>query len=196
MGPRADPTPAAIPPATAEVIHESPDARVSRLLLPEGSVIRKEPLGPGRRRRLRHEREVLRRLAGVPGVVQLADLPQPPDSILLADVHAVPLTTRTPPWQPAAVCQLGLELARTLAAVHARGVVHGDITPSNILLTGDGRRPYLVDFAHATAGEVRPEAAAHRETVAALPYLAPEQTGRTARRADHRADLYALGTTL
>jgi diguanylate cyclase (GGDEF)-like protein len=196
MGPRADPTPAATPPATAEVIHESPDARVSRLLLPEGSVIRKEPLGPGRRRRLRHEREVLRRLVGVPGVAQLADLPQPPDSILLADVHAAPLTTRTPPWELAAVCQLGLELARTLAAVHARGVVHGDITPSNILLTGDGSRPYLVDFAHATAGEIRPEPAGHRETVAALPYLAPEQTGRTARPADHRVDLYALGATL
>jgi diguanylate cyclase (GGDEF)-like protein len=196
MGPRADPTPAAAPSATAEVIHESPDTRVSRLLLPEGSVIRKEPLGPGRRRRLRHEREVLRRLVGVPGVAQLADLPQPPDSILLADVHAAPLTTRTPPWELAAVCQLGLELARTLAAVHARGVVHGDITPSNILLTGDGSRPYLVDFAHATAGEIRPELAGHRETMAALPYLAPEQTGRTARPADHRVDLYALGATL
>ncbi len=195
MGPRADPTSTATP-ATAEVIHESPDTRVSRLLLPEGSVIRKEPLGPGRRRRLRHEREVLRRLAGVPGVTQLADLPQPPDSLLLADVHGAPLTSRARPWEPAAVCQLGLQLARTLAAVHAQGVVHGDITPSNVLLTGDGSRPYLVDFAHATAGEIGPEPAGHRETVGALPYLAPEQTGRTARAADHRADLYALGATL
>ena len=36
----------------------------------------------------------------------------------------------------------------------------------------------------------------HSEIVGTLPYLAPEQTGRTGRTVDQRADLYALGATL
>ena len=35
------------PPIRAEVVHESERTRVSRLFLPGGTVIRKEPLGPG-----------------------------------------------------------------------------------------------------------------------------------------------------
>ncbi|MDT7599690.1 MAG: hypothetical protein QOK26_1767, partial [Pseudonocardiales bacterium] len=44
--------------------------------------------------------------------------------------------------------------------------------------------------------EVRPEFSHHTQIVGTLAYLAPEQTGRTGRSVDHRADLYALGATL
>ena len=53
------------PPVRAEVVHESERTRVTRLFLPEGAVIRKEPLGPGTERRLGHEAAVLGRLLGV-----------------------------------------------------------------------------------------------------------------------------------
>ena len=54
-----------------------------------------------------------------------------------------------------------------------------------------------MDFALATAfAEIRPEFTHHSEIVGSLPYLAPEQTGRTGRPVDQRADLYALGATL
>ena len=55
----------------------------------------------------------------------------------------------------------------------------------------------VVDFALATAfAEIRPEFTHHSEIVGSLPYLAPEQTGRTGRPVDQRADLYPLGATL
>ena len=57
--------------------------------------------------------------------------------------------------------------------------------------------PCLVDFALATSlAEIRPEFTHHAEIVGTLAYLAPEQTGRTGRPVDQRADLYALGATL
>ena len=55
------------PPDRAEVVHESTRTRVTRLFLPGGTVIRKEPLGPNADRRLRHEAAVLERLRGVKG---------------------------------------------------------------------------------------------------------------------------------
>ena len=57
--------------------------------------------------------------------------------------------------------------------------------------------PCLVDFALATSfAEIRPEFTHHAEIAGTLAYLAPEQTGRTGRPVDQRADLYALGATL
>ena len=47
-----------------------------------------------------------------------------------------------------------------------------------------------------TFAEVRPEFTHPNEIIGSLPYLAPEQTGRTARAVDQRADIYGLGATL
>jgi diguanylate cyclase (GGDEF)-like protein len=181
------------------LLHDGPQCRVTRLHLPGGTVIREQPLGRGSERRLRHERAILERLAGVPGVVQLAAAVAPwPGSILLEDVGGEPLAGVRVPMDAAEVVRLAHELARTLAEMHARGVVHRDINPANILLAGDGRLPYLVDFGFAstTVGEVRPDFTHHSEIVGTLPYLAPEQTGRTGHPVDQRADLYGLGATL
>jgi len=80
--------------------------------------------------------------------------------------------------------------------MHRREVVHRDITPANIVLSGDGA-PCLVDFALATSfAEIRLEFTHHSEIAGTMAYLAPEQTGRTGRPVDQRADLYALGATL
>ena len=74
--------------------------------------------------------------------------------------------------------------------------MHRDITPANIVLSGDGG-PCVVDFALASSlAEMRPEFSHHTQIVGTLAYLAPEQTGRTGRSVDQRADLYALGATL
>ncbi|MDT5303432.1 MAG: hypothetical protein QOG79_6706, partial [Mycobacterium sp.] len=67
-------------PVGAEVLHESVRSRVSRLLLAERTVIRKEPLGPDAQRRLRHESAVLERLRGVAGVAQVLEKPRSPGS--------------------------------------------------------------------------------------------------------------------
>jgi hypothetical protein len=80
---------------------------------------------------------------------------------------------------------LCLEVARALRFIHAEGVAHLDLKPSNLLLVAD--RPVLADFGAAGAAELG-------QVAGTPPYMAPEllQTGV----ADTRADLFALGVVL
>ncbi len=59
-------------------------------------------------------------------------------------------------------------IAQALAEVHRAGLVHGDISPGNILFTGDGR-PLLGDLGVARIAGVRPDAVS-----ATAAYAAPE----------------------
>ncbi|MBL7489774.1 diguanylate cyclase [Frankia sp. AgB1.9] len=184
-------------PPQAELLHQSERTRVARLTFPAGSVIRKEPLGPEAARRLRHEFEMLEMLAGVEGVVQLAvRVPPAAGSVLLTDVGGVALVGRSMPLEPDALVDLAASLAGAVAGMHQRGVVHRDINPANVVVGGPRSGPILIDFALATTfTTVQPGFVPCSEIVGTCPYLAPEQTGRTGRQIDQRADLYALGAT-
>lgn len=87
---------------------------------------------------------------------------------------------------------LAASVADALAFVHAAGVVHRDVTPSNILRGSDGRAR-LADFGIARLLDTsRVTAVAH--TVGTAAYMAPEQV----RGSDvtSAADVYALGLVL
>jgi DNA-binding SARP family transcriptional activator len=81
------------------------------------------------------------------------------------------------------------QVAQALAAAHARGVVHGGITPSNVLLDEQGNA-YLSDFGVAGAG-ANPGATASADD---LPYRSPERLAGGG--PDRRADVYATGVLL
>lgn len=93
------------------------------------------------------------------------------------------------PLEPAAAARLLEQVARTLAAVHARGVVHRDVKPSNILLAGDGV-PRLVDFGLARRDEDE-RLTRTGELVGTPLFMAPEQV--LGQPVDARADISALG---
>jgi serine/threonine protein kinase len=184
------------PPLRVETLHESGRTRVTRLFLPGRTVIHKQPLGPDAVERLEHERAMLERLRGLDGVAQVVDAPRYPDSIVLADVGGTSTAARVKPLAVDDLIRIAVALARAVAGMHRRGVMHRDITPANVVLSGDSV-PCLVDFAlAASAAETRPAFTHHSEMVGTLAYLAPEQTGRTGRPVDQRADLYAVGATL
>ena len=159
-------------------------------------MIRKEPLGPDADRRRRHEVAILERLRGVGGVAQLLDAPRCPGSIVMEDAGGTSLAELAKPLAADLLIGLAVELARAVAGIHRRRVMHRDIAPANIVISREGA-PCLVDFALATSiADIRPEFTHHTEIVGTFAYLAPEQTGRTGRSVDQRADLYALGATL
>ncbi len=188
--------PGADPPVRAEVVHSSVRTRLTRLFFPGQTVIRKDPLGPDAGRRLPDETAMLARLRGAEGIAQLAETPQYPGSIVLADVGGTSLAGVAKPLAARQLIGLAAGLARAVAGMHRQGVMHRDITPANIVVSRDGA-PCLVDFALASpVAEIRPEFTHHAEIAGTLAYLAPEATGRTSRPVDQRADLYALGAVL
>jgi len=88
---------------------------------------------------------------------------------------------------------IAIQVAVAMDFAHQKGVVHRDIKPSNIMFTKDGRVKVLDLGIARVLHEAAPESS--HSGVGTLVYMPPEQT-RDAAHVDHRADVYALGSSL
>jgi serine/threonine protein kinase len=93
--------------------------------------------------------------------------------------------------------ELGFEVVEALEYVHAQGVIHRDISPSNIMIVEYGTsssrpRARLTDFGIAIAVGTRQEPGA--PTLGTAAYLSPEQT--TGEPLTPASDIYSLGLVL
>jgi tetratricopeptide (TPR) repeat protein/predicted Ser/Thr protein kinase len=87
---------------------------------------------------------------------------------------------------------LALDLAHGLAAAHARGVVHRDIKPGNVVIAREGR-PKLMDFGLAMS---RSQTRLTRTgtTTGTVAYMSPEQS--RGEEVDRRTDIWSFGAML
>ncbi len=90
------------------------------------------------------------------------------------------------------VQELALQIAEGLHAAHAKGIVHRDIKPDNLLLTRDGHVK-IMDFGIAKYAD-ESNLTQTGTTLGTLAYMSPEQL--LADNVDHRSDLWSLGVVL
>jgi serine/threonine protein kinase len=101
------------------------------------------------------------------------------------------------PLSEAHILKLGREIAKGLAAAHAKGMIHRDIKPANIWLDASaGGRVKILDFGLARLSEGAGEQNLTQSgAILGTPaYMAPEQAQGL--KLDGRADLFSLGVAL
>ncbi|MCA9117697.1 MAG: serine/threonine protein kinase [Planctomycetaceae bacterium] len=109
-------------------------------------------------------------------------------------------TLATQPWFET-VCWIGSRLAEGLDYAHRRGVLHRDVKPANVLLTGEGV-PKLADFNISFSSKVSGATPA-AYFGGSLAYMSPEQLeacnpahARQPDSLDGRSDVYSLAVML
>ena len=101
---------------------------------------------------------------------------------------------KTPMLPVRDVVLIGMQLARALEYAHARGIVHRDIKPGNIMFLKDGQTIKVTDFgiAHMDDGS-----STHTQVGAVLgtpQYMSPEQA--LGEKVDGRSDLFSAGIVM
>jgi eukaryotic-like serine/threonine-protein kinase len=134
----------------------------------------------------------------------------------LMDVYPTTLQKRLSEYQadPAKAVRLMIGVAEAVGAMHAKGYIHRDLKPGNVLIAADGT-PKVSDLGLAKAlseppseiddgaagasAETKPVAQAKTMTGAVMgtrPYMAPEQAAGRVNDANPRWDVFALGVML
>lgn len=95
------------------------------------------------------------------------------------------------PFYPEFVARIAKFLAITLEPIHRDGIVHRDITASNIIYAG-GENFYLIDFGNART--YKPDQATDTEYIGTQNYAAPEQFGFG--QSSKKTDIYSIGVLM
>jgi DNA-binding beta-propeller fold protein YncE len=103
------------------------------------------------------------------------------------------LLRREGPLEPAHALAICGQVGAALDAAHARGLVHRDVKPSNVLLDQD-EHVYLADFGLSRRLAEQAVDAGEGRSVGTPAYVAPEQI--EGKLVDGRADVYSLGCLL
>ncbi len=107
-------------------------------------------------------------------------------------IHESPLPITPHPLPITQVIEIASQIAEGLAAAHAKGIVHRDIKPQNILIDKNGR-VRILDFGLAKLKGVS-SLTKESSTLGTVHYMSPEQA--LGKEVDHKIDIWSLGVVL
>ena len=96
--------------------------------------------------------------------------------------------------EPPRATRIVAQVAAALDTAHEHGLVHRDVKPANVLITGRGEHAYLTDFGLVKRLAGSGDITRSGELVGTLDYVAPEQIA--GKGSDARSDIYSLGCLL
>lgn len=99
------------------------------------------------------------------------------------------------PLPPVPAAELIRKVAEAVAFAHARGVIHRDLKPGNILLDADGQ-PRITDFGLAKRIAGDKQLTATGQVLGTPSFMPPEQASGDGGQIDGTADVYSLGAVL
>jgi len=133
-----------------------------------------------------------------PNIVSIHDRGETEDGTYYIVMEYLPRGTlkerivRKGPLAPDAAIGLAIQIAEALKAAHEKGVIHRDIKPQNVLVSGSGDVK-VADFGIARAASAS-TLTRTGHVLGSLPYMSPEQA--TGNPVGSHSDLYSLGVVL
>lgn len=155
---------------------------------PSGEVVLKIVRVDGQKEALAREVRAHKALGTHPKVARLVDTAPDGTWIATERVFGLQMDKWTNHAEMSEFLGASIELAQTLAALHEKGIIHGDVKPANVLVDVDAHIR-LLDFGCATIGEDAPQG--FRGTPG---FAAPEVL--RGQRATVATDAYGLGGAL